>query len=295
MFSKNEKTLKLLNKPLRDEYIDKTYKNPDNDSRGLYMTVQMYKKKNPKSYEVISPAGIKFNLPWNFSKETFLKLQSDNRIYWGKNNDSIPRKKVFLSESKGSGNVNLIWDGKNNGYTSDGSSLIEKILVDKNKFLYPKPITLIIQLLKMFDQDIRVLDFFAGSGTTGHAVMELNREDGGNRTFTLVTNNENNIAHDVTYERLYRINNGKGTKEETFKWLEKNEPYKQNLNVFNIEYFDTQLFNDNVNNELIKQTLIKELQDNGITTSTKFEKHLYYDLMSLKPLDNDKEKQNGSN
>ncbi|MBU4690074.1 site-specific DNA-methyltransferase, partial [Mycoplasma zalophidermidis] len=187
MFSKNEKTLKLLNKPLRDEYIDKTYKNPDNDSRGLYMTVQMFKKKNPKSYEVISPSGIKFNLPWNFSKETFLKLQSDNRIYWGKNNDSIPRKKVFLSESKGSGNVNLIWDGKNNGYTADGSSLIEKILVDKNKFLYPKPITLIIQLLKMFDQDIRVLDFFAGSGTTGHAVMELNREDGGNRTFTLVT------------------------------------------------------------------------------------------------------------
>ncbi|WP_308700571.1 hypothetical protein [Mycoplasma miroungigenitalium] len=103
--------------------------------------------------------------------------------------------------------------------------------------------------------------------------MELNREDGGNRTFTLVTNNENNIAYDVTYERLYRINNGKGTKEESFKWLEKNKPYKQNLNVFNIEYFDTKLFDDNVNNELIS----------------------YFDLMSLKPLDTDKENENGGN
>ncbi|MCT4470029.1 DNA methyltransferase [Mycoplasma sp. HS2188] len=185
----------------------------------------------------------------------------------------------------------------NVGFNITGSTELFNILMDKS-FNFPKPVSLIKYLIRMHvydNKNARVLDFFAGSGTTGHAVMELNREDGGNRTFTLVTNNENNIAHDVTYERLYRINNGRGTKEETFKWLEKNEPYKQNLNVFSIEYFDTQLFNDNVNNELIKQTLIKELQDNGITTSTKFEKHLYYDLMSLKPLDNDKEKQNDNN
>ncbi|MCR8966891.1 site-specific DNA-methyltransferase, partial [Mycoplasma zalophidermidis] len=138
---------------------------------------------------------------------------------------------------------------------SQGKADLNNVL-NKGEFDYPKPINLIKQLINSCpNKNARILDFFAGSGTTGHAVMELNREDGGNRTFTLVTNNENNIAYDVTYERLYRINSGKGTKEESFKWLEKNKPYKQNLNVFNIEYFDTKLFDDNVNNELIKQTL----------------------------------------
>ena len=84
-----------------------------------------------------------------------------------------------------------------------------------------------------------VLDFFAGSGTTGHAVLELNRQDGGNRQFILCTNNEKedgNIADNVTTKRLKRIMAGKcydGTNE--FKWLEKNEPYGGALDVYNIE------------------------------------------------------------
>ncbi|WP_416373388.1 DNA methyltransferase [Mycoplasmopsis cynos] len=74
-------------------------------------------------------------------------------------------------------------------------------------------IELIKLLLKLhLNKNSRILDFFAGSGTTGHAVLELNKEDGGNRTFTLVTNNENNIGIDVNYERLYRINHGIGQK-----------------------------------------------------------------------------------
>ncbi|SGA02291.1 Adenine specific DNA methylase Mod [Mycoplasmopsis arginini] len=65
------------------------------------------------------------------------------------------------------------------------------------------------------NKNARVLDFYAGSGTTGHAVLELNRKDGGNRTFTLVTNNENSIGTNVCYERLYRINMGMGSKGGT--------------------------------------------------------------------------------
>ncbi|WP_270989610.1 DNA methyltransferase [Campylobacter helveticus] len=81
-----------------------------------------------------------------------------------------------------------------------------------------------------------ILDFFAGSGTTAHAVMELNREDGGKRQCILVTNNEENIAHDVTAKRLKRIMSGEcydGSKN--FKWCEKNEPYKDSLEVLNIK------------------------------------------------------------
>jgi len=67
------------------------------------------------------------------------------------------------------------------------------------------------------NKNARILDFYAGSGTTGHAVMELNKKDSGKRTYTLVTNNENNIGYDVCYERLYRVNNGLGTNNETFE------------------------------------------------------------------------------
>ena len=83
-----------------------------------------------------------------------------------------------------------------------------------SKFDYPKPISFIETLIKSVSaKDSTILDFFAGSGTTGHAVMRLNKEDGGNRKFILCTNNENNICEEVTYERLKRVINGYGDVE----------------------------------------------------------------------------------
>lgn len=81
-----------------------------------------------------------------------------------------------------------------------------KNLVETNKFSYPKPVKLLKKLFQSYGIDnITVLDFFAGSGTTGHAVMQLNKEDGGNRKYILCTNNENNICEEVTYQRLKNI------------------------------------------------------------------------------------------
>nr|WP_237022763.1 site-specific DNA-methyltransferase [Mycoplasma miroungigenitalium] len=295
LYSKNKNKLNISLDERTEKQL-KEYKNNDNDSRGPWTRIKLRSPKYNKSndYE-IEYMGKVYKQPegfsWVVSKETMKKLIDENRVY---SEGSMLRKKAFLYESKnGVTPISILLKDKV-GISQSGTELLRKII--GNLFDYPKPVSLIKYLIsKIPNKNARVLDFFAGSGTTGHAVMELNREDGGNRTFTLVTNNENNIAYDVTYERLYRINNGKGTKEESFKWLEKNKPYKQNLNVFNIEYFDTKLFDDNVNNELIKQTLIDELQDNGITTFTKFEKQLYFDLMSLKPLDTDKENENGGN
>lgn len=81
-----------------------------------------------------------------------------------------------------------------------------KAILNTSKFNYPKPITFISQIVKSVSaRNSIVLDFFAGSGTTGHAVMQLNKEDGGNRKYILCTNNENNICEEVTYQRLKNI------------------------------------------------------------------------------------------
>ena len=132
------------------------------------------------------------------------------------------------------------------GQNQDGSQELKEIFGIQNNttvFDNPKPTMLIKNLIKStMKQDAVVLDFFAGSGTTGQAVLELNKEDEGNRSFILCTNNEitnlnpNGIAHDVTSKRLKRVMCGKCYDGSTdFKWLEKNEPYGDNLDVYDIE------------------------------------------------------------
>ena len=92
-------------------------------------------------------------------------------------------------------------------YTQHGTKEIEAIFGDGNVFKFPKPSNLICKVLDIvpFEKEFTVLDFFAGSGTTGHAVLKYNAEKGGNRKFILCTNNENNICRDVTYERVKRV------------------------------------------------------------------------------------------
>lgn len=110
---------------------------------------------------------------------------------------------------------------------SDGSLELEKLGFKKNDFAYAKPVTLAKELLESItfnNLDATILDFFAGSGTTGQAVTELNAEDGGTRKFILATNNENNIAEEVTYERMKRVSSG-------------TEKYE--ANPLNLKYFKT--------------------------------------------------------
>ena len=125
--------------------------------------------------------------------------------------------------------------------SSSGSKLLNKII--NGIFSYPKPVDLVEKIIQMGtnNKDAIILDFFAGSGTTGHAVLDLNKIDGGNRQFILCQLNEktdttpNGIAYDVTSKRLKRIMTGEcydGSKD--FKWIEDNEPYGDNLDVYEI-------------------------------------------------------------
>ncbi|WP_027334789.1 site-specific DNA-methyltransferase [Mycoplasmopsis felifaucium] len=227
---------------------------------------------------------------------------SSEKVKWGLDNGYIVFKngKVYSKQYQFVDN-----EGNKIDRTSKFSNLILDIhntlgtkeirnIFNRKSFDHPKPSILLLHLINLHpNPNARVLDFYAGSGTTGHAVLELNKEDGGSRTFTLVTNNENNIGTNVCYERLYRINNGKGTKEEQdFDWIKKNEPYEANLNVFELKYFNTALFNNEIDIEKIKSTYIKELNDFGINTSNLKTIDILNDLTALKPIEKTEDKFN---
>ncbi|QBF34991.1 site-specific DNA-methyltransferase [Mycoplasmopsis phocirhinis] len=283
VYSKNKDKLNI-NLDERTEKQLKEYKNNDNDPRGPWTRIKLRSPKYNKSndYE-IEYMGKVYKQPegfsWVVSKETMEKLIVENRVY---SEGNMLRKKAFLCESKnGVTPISILLKDKV-GISQTGTELLRKII--GNLFDYPKPVSLIKYLIsKISNKNARVLDFFAGSGTTAHAVLELNKEDGGDRTFTLVTNNENNIAQDVTYERLYRINHGLGTNNETFEWSKKNQPYKQNLNVFELEYSLININQNQINTqyliELLKHSLLK------FDVSNTSEKDLINNLTNLYSLD----------
>lgn len=147
--------------------------------------------------------------------------------------------------------IQTIWTEKAY-YTANGGKEITDILGSKKVFSYPKPLAFISEVVQRISHvDSVILDFFAGSGTTGHAVMKLNAEDGGNRKFILCTNNENNICRDVTYERIKRV-------------IDK-EKYTVSLKYYKIDYvpIDEKLYYEYAD-ELLKH--VRELVEleNGI-------------------------------
>lgn len=172
---------------------------------------------------------------WMWQKEKFIK--DKQKLYF--DGEKILRKVYFNEEDDQTiYQVEQAYFDDSKYRNAVGTKELQEI-IQNNKFNNPKPVDLIKHILKISSgNNAIILDFFAGSGTTGQAVMELNADDGGNRKCILVTNNENNIATDITYERLYRLVNGKGTKGENFPWTYKPEqPYLTNnrWEVFELE------------------------------------------------------------
>ncbi|CBH40389.1 site-specific DNA-methyltransferase [Mycoplasmopsis agalactiae] len=226
---------------------------------------------------------------WRWSKEKINWGMKNNFLVF-KNNKVYSKQYQFVDNNnqlvnRDSKFSNLIYSVHGSVGTSEQKDIFTNKIFD-----HPKPVGLLKFLINLHpNKNARILDFYAGSGTTGHAVMELNKEDGGNRSYTLVTNNENNIATNVCYERLYRINNGISTSNESnFDWIKKNNPYKSNLNVYNIEYYSTKLFDDSQSNINIKQQYLQMLQDFNIDTENKDSNiDILRSLTSLKPITKD--------
>ena len=211
-FAKNRKMFKL--NPL--DVDEGKFSNPDNDPRGAWVADPFdapairpnleYPVKNPNTGEEFLPPNGRH---WRFSKDKYESALADNRVVWGKTGKSRPQLKRFLSEAKGK-NPFTIWTHLDTA-TSATKELMQ-IFDGKKLFDTPKPVSLIEEILKLAGHgDSIVLDFFAGSGTTAHAVLKMNAEDGGKRQFILGTNNENGIAENITFERIDRVVKGYGS------------------------------------------------------------------------------------
>lgn len=198
----------VLNSLPRTDEDNKTYANPDNDPRGRWRSgdVRNALYRPNLIYDIISPSGNVIKPcanGWRWSKETVEEKIKSGEIIFSKDETRIIRK-IYLDTLEGR-TPETIWFGKDVGTTRSAMSEIKEIF-GSSAFGTPKPTSLIERTLRLISRtDATVLDFFAGSGTTGHAVMKLNAEDGGTRRFILCTNNENGICRDVTYERIRRV------------------------------------------------------------------------------------------
>jgi len=226
-FSKDISFLQENKSDYRLSATEDKFSNPDNDPRGNWVADPFdapnirpnltYPIENPNTKEIYMPPKGRC---WRTTKEEYEKLLSEGRIVFGKTGKSKPQLKRYFSEAEQKGLVaKSIWDDV--GTTTNGTKELEGIIGEK-VFDNPKPISFISRIIEIAtSQNSIILDFFAGSGTTGHAVMQLNAEDGGNRKFILcqidepikedkpaykfcIENNLPPVISSITIERLKR-------------------------------------------------------------------------------------------
>ena len=174
----------------------KGYSNPDNDPRGPWvagdLTVGMNADMRPNQYyDLVDPKTGKvyhpsYNRVWSYAPDSMQKLIEEDRIVFPEDTSQRPMKKRFANELKSDANPFSTWMSEV-GLNTEGTRAVYTLFDDKSLFNYAKPISLIKTIVsQVTGQDDIVLDFFSGSATTAHAVMQLNAEDGGNRRFILV-------------------------------------------------------------------------------------------------------------
>lgn len=241
----------------RSEEADQRYKNPDNDPRGLWASDNLTARNfyGAGTYPITCPSGRIIDGPptgtyWRVSKEIFDELNRDKRIWWGEDGDNAPRLKRFLTEVKQGATPQTLWKYSDVGHTQEAKKeliALSDFSAGEAVFDTPKPTRLIGRMLEVGlshqddePKDEIILDFFAGSGTTGHAVMAQNAVDGGNRKFVLVQLPEPTgrkdypTIADLTAERLRRAG-AKIKAEHAEKLASQTTPLDTGFRVFKLD------------------------------------------------------------
>ena len=231
------------NKPLfiigelpRTDEMNAAYKNPDNHPKGPWKATPLHARSgSDASFSYTFKNGVIFRPPSGrfsaYSADTLRQFDENDEIWFGINGKSTPSRKTFLCDLKKQGVVpRTIIPFSMGGHNHEADEEVKEIF-DSKIFTSPKPTKLIKLLLTIANfKNCYVLDFFAGSGTTLHAVMQLNAEDGGKRQCILCTNNENGICENVTYERNKRVIEG---------YTKPNGEHVEGLHDNNLRYYRT--------------------------------------------------------
>jgi adenine-specific DNA-methyltransferase len=214
-----------LNRLPRSDEQDARYRNPDGDERGIWTSGDLLRNevRDYAIYEIVGPTGKKHWPPkgtsWRFTKDKFAELRADRRIWFGEKGDNVPRLKRFLSEVAKTVPATTWWEHSEVGHSDEATKELRVIFADSDKsYSTPKPVRLLTRILAIgANDDSIILDSFAGSGTTAHAVLALNKEDGGNRRFILCQmpyetkeqeKRGENICDGITAERVRRVIRG---------------------------------------------------------------------------------------
>ena len=226
----------------RSKEADNRYSNPDNDPRGVWSSsdISVGPAVLENIYPITTPSGRVVEPPagrsWRLSRKAFRERLEDNRIWFGPDGDGVPRIKRFLSELRKTGITPMtIWKCSEVDHSQGATQKLAKLFDGKKLFDYPKSVTLIERCLQLYsDKDSLILDFFSGSATTAHAVMQLNAEDGGNRKFIMVQlpelTDEKSEAYKAGYKNICEI--GKERIRRAGKKIKADSPLTtQNLDV----------------------------------------------------------------
>ena len=276
-YAKNKSQVNLLLP--RTEDANDRYSNPDNDPRGLWTSgdLSVGPVVEEKVYEIITPSGRSVWPPngycWRLDKDRFEVFKKDNRIWFGENGDIVPRIKRFISEVKDGITPMTVWTYSEVGHTQDAKREIKELFPNsKLPFETPKPTKLMEKILSLKNNpNAIILDSYAVTGSTAHAVLNLNKRDGGNRKFILVELED--YAEDITANRIkkairgYEYNGNKKTVLKSYSInltnLKKSKKIIDEFELFksNEKYSNVTIESENGNIAIIGEEIISGMTE----------------------------------
>ena len=281
----------------RTEEDNKNYSNPDNDPKGMWRSGDVRSPNYRKTlcFDIIAPNGNIIKAPdngWRWSEESIKEKIGSGEIIFKKDYSGIIRK-IYLCDQEGRTPENL-WEGVRFGTTRTAAAVIKSLFDNKQVFDTPKPHELIMRMMEIATvEDSIILDFFSGSATTAHAVMQLNAEDGGRRKFIMVqlpeATDEKSEAYKAGYKNICEIGKerirraGKKIKEESplttqdldtgFRVLKLDSSNMEDVYYTPAEFNEQKLFDDNIKPDRTEEDLLfQTMIELGIELSAKIEK-----------------------